>query len=503
MDTILVICYTNHALDQFLEDLMEIGIPANDMVRLGSKSSSATKRLGLFEQASEYKRSRAAWDIIDKLREIVSSLERDLSKAITDHRDRDIPKKDYLQYLEFLSDDLDFESALRVPVALDRETIVGKGGKAIGPNYLLDQWSAGKNAGVFRDVMAGGDKAAVWNMPKRERESHIMRWRLALLRERVGEICELADAYDHGEQGLDDMFNEGKAQIIRNKRVVGCTTTGAAMYARELQACSPGIVVVEEAGEVLEAHILSALGANAKQLVLIGDHKQLRPKVNNYALTVEKGEGYDLNLSMFERLMLAGFSHTTLQLQHRMRPEISSLIRNLTYPDLLDAAKTKGRPALRGFSDSIIFVNHDRLERDFVHLADRRDENSKSSKENLFEVQMILQCVRYLGQQGYRTNEIVVLTPYLGQLKLLRDMLSKTHDPILNDLDSYDLVQAGLMPAATASMNRRPIKISTIGMSFLISQSFTLALFFKLDSVFSYQLQIIIRARKVRSLLQP
>ena len=471
MDTILVICYTNHALDQFLEDLMEIGIPADDMVRLGSKSTFATKRLGLFEQASEYRRSRAAWNIIDVLRHEVSDLEQNLSKAIANHRDRDIRKKDYLQYLEFLSDDLDFESALSVPVASVEETIVGKGGKSIDPNYLLDQWSAGKNAGVFRNVMTDGDKAAVWNMPKREREFQIMRWRTALLEERVGEICELADAYDRGQQALDDMFNEGKVQIIRNKRVVGCTTTAAAMYARELQACSPGILIVEEAGEVLEAHILSALGANTKQLVLIGDHKQLRPKVNDYALTVEKGEGYDLNLSMFERLMLAGFSHTTLQLQHRMRPEISSLIRNLTCPDLLDAAKTRGRPALRGCSDSIIFVNHECLEKDFVHLADRRDENSKSSKENLFEVQMVLQCVRYLGQQGYRTNQIVVLTPYLGQLKLLRDLLYKTHDPILNDLDSHDLVRAGLMAAVTASVNRRPIKISTIGMSSLMSKS--------------------------------
>ncbi len=56
--------------------------------------------------------------------------------------------------------------------------------------------------------------------------------------------------------------------------------------------------------------------------------------MNDYKLTVEKGEGYDLNRSLFERLVLKGYPHHTLKAQHRMRPEISRLVRELTYPDL-------------------------------------------------------------------------------------------------------------------------------------------------------------------------
>jgi hypothetical protein len=33
-------------------------------------------------------------------------------------------------------------------------------------------------------------------------------------------------------------------------------------------------------------------------------HRQLRPKVNNYNLTIEKGDGFELNRSLFERLVL-------------------------------------------------------------------------------------------------------------------------------------------------------------------------------------------------------
>lgn len=46
----LVICYKNHALGQFLEDLLDIGIPPEYMVRLGAKS---TTRTGLSSCASK------------------------------------------------------------------------------------------------------------------------------------------------------------------------------------------------------------------------------------------------------------------------------------------------------------------------------------------------------------------------------------------------------------------------------------------------------------------
>ena len=462
-ETILVICYTNHALDQFLEDLIGIGIPVKDMVRLGSKSAPSTKHLSLFEQSSGYKRSSASWSIINDLKAKASGFEQRLKASIAAYRDQGIRKRDLLQYLEFPPEDPIFFEALTVPAMPDDGILIGEDGKAIRTHYLLDRWVSGKNAGVLESTMSD-EFSRVWSMGRNMRETHLQRWRSALLEERVSEIYATAKAYNDCQQDLSDMLNEYRAHTIRNKRLVGCTTTGAAMYARELQAFSPGIVIVEEAGEVLETHILTAIGPSTKQLVLIGDHQQLRPKVNNYTLTVEKGQGYDLNRSLFERLVLRGLAHTSLSQQHRMCPSISLIVRNLTYPSLLDAPQTQNRPALRGFQDKVIFVNHDHLEVDAPQLAERRDENPKSSKQNLFEVQMVLKCIRYLGQQGYGTDKIIVLTPYLGQLKLLRDTLSKDHDPILNDLDSYDLVRAGLLPAASAKISKRPIRISTIGM---------------------------------------
>lgn len=189
------------------------------------------------------------------------------------------------------------------------------------------------------------------------------------------------------------------------------------------------------------------------------------PKINNYGLSVEKGEGYDLNRSLFERMVLAGYPQTILAKQHRMCPEISSLVRYLAYPGLLDDPKTLNRKPPRGLQDHVIFLDHRQLEGKFMEVTDRRDEGAKGSKRNMFEVEMVLKIVKYLGRQGYGTDKLVVLTPYLGQLHLLRDTLRKGTDPVLNDLDSYDLVRAGLLSQAGANHNKRPIRLSTIGES--------------------------------------
>ena len=197
--------------------------------------------------------------------------------------------------------------------------------------------------------------------------------------------------------------------------------------------------------------------------------RQLRPKVNKYELTVEKEEGYDLNRSLFERLILKGYPHTSLTEQHRMRPEISALIRELTYPELVDSANTKNRPNLRGAQDNIIFIDHDHPEDNDSRLADRRDGESTSSKQNSYEIEMVIKILKYLAQQGYGTAAVVILTPYLGQLQQLRQALRKSNnDPVLNDLDSFDLVKAGLVPAATAAVGKRQVRLATIGLSDLV-----------------------------------
>lgn len=460
--TILVVCYTNHALDQFLEDLLDIGIPADSMLRLGGKSTPRTKPLALFDQPSSHSISPQTWKLIDHLKTSSNELAEQLQNAFTNYLSTNRQKAELMEYLEFHSADPPFYEGFTVPREQDGMLRVGKRGKVVDEFYLLDQWCNGDNAGIFQNSIPQSSEQ-LWQMGTPARHAIIATWRLDMLKDQVSNFCAISQGYNDCQIRVDRAFKGKQSKIIGSKRIIGCTTTAAAKYAQELQAASRDVLMVEEAGEILESHILTALSTETEQLILIGDHKQLRPKVNNYRLSVEKGEGFDMNRSLFERLILKGYPHQTLMQQHRMRPEISSLVRSLTYPDLVDAPKTRGRDNLRGFQDNVVFLDHSHLEDSNPEIADFKDMSSFSSKRNTFEAEMVLQCVRYLAQQGYGTERIVVLTPYLGQLQLLQKLLSKTNDPILNDLDSYDLVRAGLLPSASAKLSKRPINISTIG----------------------------------------
>jgi superfamily I DNA and/or RNA helicase len=46
---------------------------------------------------------------------------------------------------------------------------------------------------------------------------------------------------------------------------------------------SPKVMIVEEAGQVLESHILAGLVGSVEHVILIGDPLQLRPNINSYS----------------------------------------------------------------------------------------------------------------------------------------------------------------------------------------------------------------------------
>ena len=61
-------------------------------------------------------------------------------------------------------------------------------------------------------------------------------------------------------------------------KVVGVTTSGLARNLNLLRRLPSKVLLCEEAGEVLEAHLLTALLPSIEHAILIGDHEQLRPK---------------------------------------------------------------------------------------------------------------------------------------------------------------------------------------------------------------------------------
>lgn len=252
------------------------------------------------EQAS-VKLDQTPWAQIHKLKQRLQKHETRLQDAFKRFRTANAQKIHLMEFFEFLSEDLPFFDAFAVPRdGEDGMTRVGKKGKAMSPFYLLDRWIRGENnPGSLQHLQPKG-AAAVWKIPLESRQAALIRWQTAILDDLVNEIRDTGRQYNLDQTELDRVFGERDAGIIKTKRIIACTTNGDAKYSPAIQAASPGVVLVEEAGEILEAHILTSLGPHTEQLIMIGDHKQLRPKCS-YELSVQQGDGFDLNRSLFER----------------------------------------------------------------------------------------------------------------------------------------------------------------------------------------------------------
>ncbi|KAF5018987.1 hypothetical protein F66182_9005 [Fusarium sp. NRRL 66182] len=462
---ILVLSYTNHALDQFLEDLIDIGVSPDQMVRLGSKSTAATRDTLL----RAYDGQRRFWltmeekNILNVLREEERELSDELQDCSKKLAGRDTHPADILDYLELSDNFTSAWFAFQVP---DDEgfQMVDANNKVLRPETVYQYWLRDGEVGRLGNLRAALDRSAlsVWELPPESRKQIHKGWSEAVRLEQIVNLVDLSKRYNDIKTRIKSILDERGRRVLNEKRIIGCTTTAAAMYQSIIETANPDVVLVEEAGEILEAHIVTAMSASVKQLILIGDHKQLRPKVSNYKLTKEKGEGYDLNVSLFERLVGQGRDFTALEEQHRSHPDISQYPRMLAYPELKDVQSTLDRAPIRGLKSRVTFVHHERPEDTMEDVGERRDPTAKASKKNTHEALMVLKMIRYLSQNGYKTENMVVLTPYLGQLFLLKETLRKETDPYLNDLDSHDLVRAGLVTQAAAKVNKKSLRLSTI-----------------------------------------
>ena len=111
---------------------------------------------------------------------------------------------------------------------------------------------------------------------------------------------------------------------------------------------------MEEAAEVLEAHIVTSLTKGCKHLILIGDHQQLRPNPTVYDLQIN----YDLDVSLFERMVKNGMKFSRLSLQHRMRPEIAKMLDHIYVEPKLENHESVKFENIVGVERNLFFVNH-------------------------------------------------------------------------------------------------------------------------------------------------
>ncbi|CAG2215777.1 unnamed protein product [Mytilus edulis] len=238
------------------------------------------------------------------------------------------------------------------------------------------------------------------------------------LQTKENEFNRIFEDYKKARAELDE-------EILRQASVIAMTTTGAAKYHELLMKIGPQITIIEEAAEVPEAHIVTAINPACEHLILIGDHKQLEPK----PAVRELATRFNLSISLFERMLNNGLEYDCLQRQHRMRPEISELVRHM-YPKLYDNSNVLEYENVRGIRQNLFFINHEHHEQ---YNADGK------SFTNEHEAEYVKELCTYLLKQGYKRKEITILAAYTGQMFLIRSKMPRAEFEGINIsvLDNY------------------------------------------------------------------
>ncbi|KAG6104174.1 hypothetical protein E4U31_002197 [Claviceps sp. LM219 group G6] len=435
---ILCVCYTNHALDQLLEHLLDNGI--EKVMRIGSRSKSErmvslnltnivqgfdktkSERHAIGHAIGEIK--RVCKDTVSGLRELASSQ----STATI---------KDYLQSFHpwhFIE--------LFPPSDEDGWTLVS----SQKPSSAIEDWLKGGHEHSFKHRPVEDLRNCntnLWEMSSFERNILFKYWLQEIRSPIFATLLSLQKEYRELCEQRNKIGSDVKLRCLQSADVIGVTTTGLARNISILRRLRSKVMVCEEAGEVLEAHVLTALLPSLEQAILIGDHLQLRPQINNYELQSSSPQGakYSLDTSLFERLVQplydtdARVPYSTLETQRRMHPSIAALIRSTLYPSLKNADNVSFYPEVKGIRKRLFWMQHEHLE-----AGASAHDPLNTSHSNDFEVEMTTALVSHLIRQGeYQNGQIAVLTPYLGQLHKLRRRMASIFEICINDRDNEDL----------------------------------------------------------------
>ncbi|KAI9804272.1 MAG: hypothetical protein M1833_007079 [Piccolia ochrophora] len=438
---VVIVCYTNHALDQFLECLIEVGM--KKIIRVGGQCKSELvegKNLRGVAQAEPRTRmeKHAEWQSFRDTghdEELITNCLKSISG---------LWKRSWASLKRYL-----LRHHRRIWYQFDGSD--EKGYKEQSQKDPIQSWSSKTDRSSTAnsqqlkplDILQEQAENDVYSLSTCERAVLLDQWVKGATDECLNLLHERLETFRQHKRERAMIFEEIDRRCLEEAEVIGITTTGLAKKIETLRHVKAKVVICEEAGEVLESHLLSALLPSVEHLIQIGDHQQLRPQINNFSeLSLESRLGglYRLDESLFERLCNAKDGDpqlpiAQLNVQRRMRPPISSLIRETLYPNLKDHDFVSSYPNVVGLRKNLFWLDHKNLE-----AGSNTDDPHQKSHSNPWEVKMTHALVRHLIRQGtYNSKEIAVITPYVGQLQNLRAELRNSFEVVLSERDEEAL----------------------------------------------------------------
>ncbi|MBP5407146.1 AAA family ATPase [bacterium] len=229
-----------------------------------------------------------------------------------------------------------------------------------------------------------------------------------------------------GNNPVENKDTELATLFIRNIRLIFGTLIGISSW-KNFRDIVFDTVIVDEAGRATLSELLVPC-IKAKKLILVGDHKQLAPVIDDDV--IEKIKDKDEAKTsffqrLFERIEKAGRKHLIHMLEYNYRAEqsICDLYSIPFYDGRLkttDEVNKRKQHNLRSFSSSVVWYDTGKLH----NKEDEQKDTGKINRCNAECIERILHRINDDMAQGGQNYDIGIITPYKAQTELLRSKLS-------------------------------------------------------------------------------
>jgi len=230
---------------------------------------------------------------------------------------------------------------------------------------------------------------------------------------------------------MDDSVNGLEMKLLNNSKIIFATLSVSGR--KMLKEMSPiEALVVDEAGQALEAETLIPFVCQPKKCLLIGDTKQLPATVISPKATELK---FDRSM-MYRLIEDCNQPYKMLTVQYRMHPEIRYWPSNQYYQGKLtdSEAITQGRQVV-GISTAPLFI----APYAFINVMGR-EESSHYSFKNKNEADSIMGLLQFLKNklQLNIAKQAGIITFYKAQVELINEKASRVFPGIkVSTVDSF------------------------------------------------------------------
>jgi len=198
-------------------------------------------------------------------------------------------------------------------------------------------------------------------------------------------------------------------QKTSNTKIVATSSEIFKQNYRQINNHHFNCVLIEEAEEVIESHILSLLTKCTNQIILFSDLKKLKTNENEF------GKNDIKNIPLIKRLINNNIPLVNLEYQRRMKPIFIEFIKIIYGEDNKDIFKdyldVNDNEKVKGIEKDMFIIKHNEKE--------TINDNDLNNVSNMYEAKYLSKLAAYLLRQGYKKNEIVILTFYDSQVDLI------------------------------------------------------------------------------------